>query len=191
MKYHIIHIRKITHLTLSVDCLYSPVKHFQITQVTTIFMQLALYQPDIPQNLGTMLRLSACMKTAVNLIEPCGFPYDDRKVRRAGMDYMDHVTLLRHHSWERFQDYHASLKGPRLILLTTKSSLSYTEFSFVPDDILLVGRESAGVPDEVAAYCDHAITIPMHPPMRSLNVAIAAAMVLGEALRQTDGLSLR
>jgi len=151
-------------------------------------MQLALYQPDIPQNLGTLLRLSACMGVEVSLIEPCGFPFDDRKVRRAGMDYIDHVQLLRHNSWERFNEYRKSIQpSARLVLLTTKAPLVYTDFAFAPNDILMVGRESAGVPDEVAAACDAAITIPMRPPLRSLNVAIAAAMVLGEALRQTDG----
>ena len=147
-------------------------------------MHLALYQPDIPQNLGTLLRFAACMQVEISVIEPCGFPFDDRKVRRAGMDYMDYVTLHRHDSWERFQEYHQQ-SGARLILLTTKSTLAYTDFSFIPTDILMVGRESAGVPEEVAEYADHKITIPMHPQMRSLNVAIAAAMVVGEAIRQT------
>jgi tRNA (cytidine/uridine-2'-O-)-methyltransferase len=149
-------------------------------------MQLALYQPDIPQNVGTMLRLAACMHINASIIDPCGFPLDDRKLRRSGMDYIDHVTLRRHLSWQKFQEYRQALPA-RLILLTTKSSHIYTEFTFAPTDILLVGRESAGVPDEVAASCDAAITIPMQQPMRSLNVAIAAAMVLGEALRQTNG----
>jgi len=146
-------------------------------------MQLAFFQPDIPQNLGTMLRLSACMNVGAILIEPCGFPYDDRKVRRAGMDYIDHVLLTRYASWEQFQEKKS--RASRLILLTTKSPLVYTDFAFMPEDILMVGRESAGVPDDVASACDAAVTIPMHPPMRSLNVAISAAMVLGEGLRQT------
>jgi tRNA (cytidine/uridine-2'-O-)-methyltransferase len=149
-------------------------------------MQLALYQPDIPQNLGTLLRLAACMQVDLSLIEPCGFPFDDRKVRRAGMDYIDQVTLHRHHSWERFVEYRVQT-GARLVLLTTKSPLAYTDFAFAASDILLVGRETAGVPEEVAALCDALVTVPMHPPMRSLNVAVAASMVLGEALRQVKG----
>ena len=147
-------------------------------------MQLALYQPDIPQNLGTLFRLAACMAVDVSLIEPCGFPFDDRKIRRAGMDYIEHVKLVRHISWQHFSQSRS--QHNRLILLTTKSPVIYTDFTFAPTDILLVGRESAGVPDEVAVTCDAAITIPMQHPMRSLNVAVAAAMVLGEALRQTE-----
>lgn len=150
-------------------------------------MHLVIYQPDIPQNLGTMLRLSACMNLHVELIEPCGFVYDDKKVRRAGMDYIDHVSLRRHVSWEKFLQFRQEqMPSSRLILMTTKSSLSYTSFAFKEEDMLLVGRESAGVPEEVSRACDVGLVIPMQPPLRSLNVAITAAMVIGEALRQVN-----
>lgn len=149
-------------------------------------MHLVIYQPDIPQNLGTMLRLAACTGVEVELIEPCGFVYDDKKVRRAGMDYIDHVTLRRHTSWQQFLYFRqGQYPSSRLVLLTTKTSHPYTAFTFREDDMLIVGRESAGVPEDVAAVSDVQLTIPMRPPLRSLNVAIASAMVLGEALRQT------
>lgn len=149
-------------------------------------MHLVIYQPDIPQNLGTMLRMAACTGVEVELVEPCGFVYDDKKVRRAGMDYIDHVTLRRHSSWQQFLQFKEShYPSSRLVLLTTKSPMPYTEFQFAPDDMLIVGRESAGVPDEVAAISNAQVVVPMRPPLRSLNVAIASAMVLGEALRQT------
>lgn len=150
-------------------------------------MRLALYQPDIPQNLGTLLRLAACMGVTVDIIEPCGFPLDDKKLKRAGMDYIDHVAIMRHVSFDKFQMWHGGIeRKPRLILLTTKSDMAYTNFCFMPEDILMVGRETVGVPSDVHGYADARITIPMRPPMRSLNVAVAAAMVLGEALRQTQ-----
>ncbi len=148
-------------------------------------MRLALYQPDIPQNTGTMMRLAACLGTGLDLIEPCGFVLDDRRLRRAGMDYLDSLDLVRHRSWDSFR---AARQGQRLVLLTTRASLSFTDFAFRPDDLILVGRESAGVPDEVHQAADAAILIPLHPPARSLNVALAAAMVLSEALRQTGSL---
>jgi tRNA (cytidine/uridine-2'-O-)-methyltransferase len=144
-------------------------------------MRLVMYHPDIPQNLGTLLRFGACMGVSIEVIEPCGFPLDDRKIRRAGMDYIDHVRFIRHASWEEFL---AENKAARKVLLTTKASVPYTEFAFAKDDILLVGSESAGVPEEVHQACEARVTIPMQPPMRSLNVAIAAAMVVGEGLRQ-------
>lgn len=144
-------------------------------------MSLALYQPDIAQNVGTILRLAACMGVEVDIIEPCGFPWDDRKVRRAGMDYIDHVTYRKHVSWEHFN----AQKQGRIIVLSTKATQPYTDFSYHASDVLLLGRESAGVPQEVFDACDAQVTIPMQPGMRSLNVAMAAGMVLGEMLRQT------
>ncbi len=144
-------------------------------------MRLALYQPDIPPNAGTMLRLAACMGVAVDLIEPCGFPFGDRDLRRAGMDYLDRVVLTRHASWSAFL---GARQSGRLILLTTRAESAYTGFRFAGDDILLVGRESAGVPEAVHAAADARVSVPMAAGCRSLNVAVAAAMVLGEALRQ-------
>jgi tRNA (cytidine/uridine-2'-O-)-methyltransferase len=149
-------------------------------------MRLALYQPDIPQNTGTILRLCACCGIEAHIIEPAGFPTSDRAFRRAGMDYLDAVTIVRHASWRAFESWRLSA-GHRLVLLTTSASLSYLDFSYRTDDILLVGRESAGVPDEVHASADARVVIPMRADLRSLNVAIAAAMVAGEALRQTSG----
>jgi tRNA (cytidine/uridine-2'-O-)-methyltransferase len=147
-------------------------------------LTLALFQPDIPQNCGTMLRMCACLGVNAAIIEPAGFPVSDRHFRRAGMDYLDEVTIDRHVSWTAFQHWRAE-KGRRLILLTTKSAENYTSFAFQPDDVVMVGRESAGAPDEVHDAADARLLIPMKPQMRSLNVAVSAAMVLGEALRQT------
>lgn len=151
-------------------------------------MRLALYQPDIPQNTGTMLRLAACLGLAVDLIEPCGFVWDDRRLRRSGMDYLDGVNLVRHESWAAFR---AATHPGRLVLLTTSGAIPYTEFAFRPSDTLMVGRETAGVPAEVHASADARIVIPMAPGARSLNVAVAAAMAVGEALRQTAATRLR
>ena len=150
-------------------------------------IRLALYQPDIPQNAGTMLRLCACLNVTAEIIEPAGFPVSDRAFRRAGVDYLDQVDLVRRPS---FADYVRELRAERrrLVLLSTKAPLVYTDFAFGPDDTLLVGRESSGAPDEVHAAADARIVIPMRAELRSLNVAIAAAMVLGEALRQTRDL---
>lgn len=152
-------------------------------------MRLALYQPDIPQNTGAMLRLAACFGVAVDLIEPCGFVWSDRRLRRAGMDYLEGVALTRHDSWGAFQAAReaASPRG-RLVLLTTAGSTSYLEFVFRPSDTLLVGRESAGVPPEVHAAADARLAIPMRAGVRSLNVALAAAIGLAEGLRQIDAL---
>ncbi len=147
-------------------------------------MRVALYQPDIPQNTGTILRLCACLGVAADIIEPAGFPVSDRHFRRAGMDYLDQVEIVRHASWRAFADWRAE-KSRRLALFTTKAAQPYLDFAFQPDDILLFGRESAGVPDEVAAHADARLLIPIAPQLRSLNVAMAAAMALGEALRQT------
>jgi tRNA (cytidine/uridine-2'-O-)-methyltransferase len=151
-------------------------------------MRLALYEPDIPQNAGTLMRLCACMDVAVDLIEPCGFVLDDRRFRRSAMDYFDRLDLSRHLSWEAFSDA-APDRGGRLILLTTKADTVYTDFLFQSGDTLLVGREGGGVPDAVHVAADARLRVPMAASMRSLNVAVAAAMVLGEALRQTAGFS--
>lgn len=145
---------------------------------------LALYQPDIPQNTGTMIRMAACLDVRVHLIEPAGFPLSDSALKRAGMDYLERAALIRHLDWDTFEEARKAA-GRRLVLLTTKSTLPYTDFTFRPDDMLLLGRESAGVPDAVHDGADARITIPMAAGMRSLNVAVSAAMVLGEALRQT------
>ena len=150
-------------------------------------MRLALFQPDIPQNTGTLLRFAACMGLAVDIIEPCGFLLDDRRLRRAGMDYLDNVALTRHNSWDRFVES-VDKMGARLVLLTTKSATSYVDFVFDSKDILLLGRESAGVPPEVHEAADARLLIPMVEGVRSLNVALAAAVVAGEALRQTGPL---
>ncbi|MCF6195801.1 MAG: tRNA (cytidine(34)-2'-O)-methyltransferase [Emcibacter sp.] len=145
-------------------------------------MQLALYQPDIPPNVGTILRMAACLNVAVNIIEPCGFPFGEKSFRRAGMDYIDQSKVIRHKSWDIFLD---NIGSARLILLTTKAAEIYTDVSYRPDDIILLGQESAGVPDEVHARADKRVIIPMMAETRSLNVALSASMVLGEALRQT------
>jgi tRNA (cytidine/uridine-2'-O-)-methyltransferase len=145
---------------------------------------LALYQPDIPQNTGTMLRLAACLGIGVHLIEPAGFDVSDRNLRRAGMDYLERVGITRHLSWRAFEEWRATT-GARLLLATTKADRPYTAFSYREDDLILIGRESAGVPDEVHQAADERILIPMRPGLRSLNVAVTAAMILGEALRQT------
>jgi len=147
-------------------------------------MRIALFQPDIPQNTGTILRFCACLNVEAHLIEPAGFPISDRHFRRAGMDYLDAVRIVRHDSWSKFEQWRKNA-GCRLILLTTKGERPYFEQRYQPDDVLMLGRESAGVPDEVAAAADARLVIPMQPGLRSLNVAMAAAMVTGEALRQT------
>jgi tRNA (cytidine/uridine-2'-O-)-methyltransferase len=146
-------------------------------------MRLALYQPDIPQNTGAILRLAACFGLPVDLIEPCGFVLDDRRLRRAGMDYLDRVALRRHSSWDAYQAWRSEAGG-RLILLTTKSAEPYAQCHFVATDTLMVGRESLGVPQEVHAAADVRLRIPMQAGLRSLNVAMAAAIVAGEAMRQ-------
>ena len=145
-------------------------------------MRVALFQPDIPQNTGAILRLGACLDVAVDLIEPCGFLLGDRHVRRAGLDYRDLVRLTRHASWDAFL---AARPAGRLVLLTTKADRSHLDFDFVADDTLLLGRESAGVPDRVHDTADGRVLIPMVEGQRSINVALSAAMICGEALRQT------
>jgi len=147
-------------------------------------MRLALYQPDIPQNLGAFIRLAACLGTPLDIIEPCGFPVDDKRIRRAAMDYVDLARIQRHASWEAFQ--HGRAPG-RLVLLTTGGATVLPNVRFRTDDILLLGRESAGVPAPVHEAADLRVRVPLQKGARSLNVALAAAMVLSEALRQTDG----
>lgn len=149
-------------------------------------MRIALYEPDIAQNTGTILRLCACLGVEAHIIEPAGFPTADRAFRRAGMDYLDQVAIVRHACWQAFADWRKA-DGGRLVLLTTHSRLSYLDHAFQTGDIVLLGRESAGVPDKVHAAADARLTIPMRPGLRSLNVAVAAAMVTGEALRKTGG----
>jgi tRNA (cytidine/uridine-2'-O-)-methyltransferase len=149
-------------------------------------MRIALFQPDIPQNTGTILRLAACLDIEAHIIEPCGFPSTDRAFRRAGMDYLDRVRLERHHSWSAFERWRRDVRT-RLVLFSTHATQCYLDHPFEPDDILLFGRESAGVPDEVRKAVDVALVIPMADGLRSLNVAMAAAMAVGEALRQTRG----
>lgn len=147
-------------------------------------MRIALYQPDIPQNTGTILRLCACLDIEAHIIEPAGFPTTDRALRRAGMDYIDAVFVVRHRSWTDFDAWRRGM-GHRLVLFTTAASLSYLDYCYQADDVLLFGRESAGVPPEVHAAADARVVIPLRPGLRSLNVAVAAAMAAGEALRQT------
>jgi tRNA (cytidine/uridine-2'-O-)-methyltransferase len=149
-------------------------------------MQLALYQPDIAQNAGTILRLCACLGVDAHIIEPAGFATSDRAFRRAGMDYLDHVTLLRHGSWAAFEEWRRWAQL-RLVLFTTKAESSYLDHRYSRDEVLLFGRESSGVPEHVRTAANTSLRIPLLRSLRSLNVAVAAAMALGEALRQTDG----
>jgi tRNA (cytidine/uridine-2'-O-)-methyltransferase len=146
-------------------------------------MRIALYQPDIPQNTGTILRLAACLGLEAHLIEPAGFPTSDRAFRRAGMDYLDRVALVRHAAWEEFEAWRRS-HGLRLVLFTTRAATPYLDHAFAPRDVLLFGRESSGVPAEVHAAAEVRLAIPMRHDMRSLNVAMTCAMAVGEALRQ-------
>jgi tRNA (cytidine/uridine-2'-O-)-methyltransferase len=152
-------------------------------------MRLALYQPDIAQNTGTILRLCACLGVPVDVIGPTGFDMSDRALKRAALDYLDHVDLTRHASFATFMERRSTTKPARgrLILLTTHAGTSHCDFPFSNDDTLMLGRESAGCPDAVHDCVDARIAIPMQPGLRSLNVAVAAAIVLGEALRQTGG----
>lgn len=151
-------------------------------------MRLALFEPDIPPNLGTILRLGACLETPVHVIEPCGFPFSVQAIRRSAMDYLEHAEIHRHDSWQHFLD--AKPNG-RLVLMTTRAAIPYTDFRFAPDDILLFGRESKGAPDYVHAAADARLLIPIRPDLRSINVATAAAIVLGEALRQCNAFPRR
>ncbi|GJL84411.1 MAG: tRNA (cytidine(34)-2'-O)-methyltransferase [Micavibrio sp.] len=145
-------------------------------------MKVCLYQPDIPQNVGAMMRLCACLGVPLDVIGPCGFVWDEKKIRQAGMDYVDKVTLTRHSSWQQFI---ASNPDVRIILMTTKTDTPYTAFEFQDGDILLAGRESAGVPDDIHDAAHARIAITMQNDLRSLNIVNATAMILGEALRQT------
>lgn len=146
-------------------------------------MRLALFEPDIPQNTGSLIRLGACFGVPIDIIEPCGFLWSEPKLRRAGMDYLGEADITRHASWNAFR---AARSGARLVLLTTKGAQSYLDFAFAASDILLLGRESAGVPQDVHEAADARLLIPMRAGLRSLNVAMAGAIVLSEALRQTQ-----
>jgi tRNA (cytidine/uridine-2'-O-)-methyltransferase len=145
-------------------------------------MRIALFEPEIAGNVGAVLRLGACLGVAVDLIEPMGFAWDDRRVRRAAMDYIDHVTIARHAGFGAFR---TAIGSRRLVLFTTKGRQSAYDFSFMADDVLLFGKESAGVPPDIADACDARVRIPMRPQVRSMNLAISTALALGEALRQT------
>jgi len=148
-------------------------------------MRIALYEPEIAGNVGAVMRLGACLGVAVDLIEPLGFAWDDRRVRRAAMDYIDHVSVTRHADFAAFR---TARTGGRLVLFTTRATLSAYEFAFAADDILLFGKESAGVPQAVADACDVALRLPIRAEVRSMNLATAAALALGEGLRQTGAL---
>jgi tRNA (cytidine/uridine-2'-O-)-methyltransferase len=147
-------------------------------------VRIALYQPDIPQNTGTILRLCACLEVEAHIIEPAGFPTSDRHFRRAGMDYLDQVSIVRHDSWRHFENWRREA-GHRLALFTTKGAVPYLEHRYADDEMLLFGRESAGVPEDVAAAAESRVVIPMRESLRSINLAMTVAMALGEALRQT------
>ena len=148
-------------------------------------MRIALFEPEIAQNVGAVLRLGACLGVAVDLIEPMGFVWDDRRVRRTAMDYIDHVEIVRHSDFSSFRN---TIGEQRMLLFTTKSSQSAYDFAYRSDDVLLFGKESAGVPPAVAEACDTRLRIPVRPEVRSLNLATSAALALGEALRQTAAL---
>ncbi len=148
-------------------------------------MRIALFEPEIAGNVGAVMRLGACLGAAVELIEPMGFAWDDRRVRRTAMDYIDHVTVTRHAGFDAFQ---AAMASRRLVLFTTKSDSALHDFRFMADDVLLFGKESAGVPAEVAQVCHARLRIPMRAQVRSMNLATSAAIALGEALRQTGGI---
>jgi tRNA (cytidine/uridine-2'-O-)-methyltransferase len=153
-------------------------------------LRLALYQPDIPQNAGTMIRLCACLGVAVDIVEPAAFDVSDRHFRRSGMDYLERAAIMRHDGFGAFEDWRRCA-GHRLILAETDGATAHLDFAFRPGDIVMVGRESAGVPPEVYAAADAGVHVPMRPGLRSLNVAVAAAVVLGEGLRQVGGFAAR
>ena len=148
-------------------------------------MRIALYEPDIPQNTGNIFRLGACLGVDVDIIEPTGFIFDDKKFKRSAMDYIDHLNYKRHLDWNHFLKWVKDNQF-RLILMTTKSNKSYYEFKFQPSDILLFGRESAGVPNDVHHVVDHRLTIPMKNEVRSINLSSSVALVIGEGLRQIN-----
>lgn len=145
-------------------------------------IHIALFQPDIPQNVGAAIRLCACLGITLDIIEPCGFPWDSKKIKQSGMDYLEEATIIRHDSWEKFQEAYEEW---RLVLMTTKASIPYTDFKFSEHDILIAGRESAGVPLDVHQSVENRIKIPMYGETRSLNIINATSMITGEALRQT------
>ena len=147
-------------------------------------MRLALFEPDIPQNTGALLRLAACLGVEVDLIEPCGFLLDDRRLKRAALDYLTDLPVRRHASWEAFVADHDSRS--RLVLMTTSGSMALHRFAFAADDTIILGRESAGAPEAVHCAASARVVIPLRPPARSLNVALTGAIALAEALRQTD-----
>jgi tRNA (cytidine/uridine-2'-O-)-methyltransferase len=149
-------------------------------------MRIALFEPDIAQNTGTILRLAACLGVEAHIVEPAGFPVSDRAFRRAGMDYLAQVALTRHRSWQAFEDWRRAA-GARLVLFSTQAERSYLEHAYDAGDVLMFGRESAGVPPQVHAAADARLVIPIRAGLRSLNVAMACAMAVGEALRQTGG----
>lgn len=149
-------------------------------------MQIALYEPDIAQNTGTILRLCACLGVDGHLIGPAGFPSSDRAFRRAGMDYLDRVRIERHVTWMAFEAWRKAA-GARVVLFSTRATTSYLDFAYRPDDVLLFGRETSGVPEDVHTAADARLIIPMRAGLRSINVAVTCAMALGEALRQTSG----
>jgi len=150
-------------------------------------MRIALYQPDIPQNTGNIFRLGACLGISVDIIEPTGFIFDDKKFKRSAMDYIDHIDYKKHIDWQHFYDWSKKNKF-RLILLTTKTNQSFYKFEFCSSDILLFGRESAGVPDDIHKIVDHRLTIPMKDGVRSINLSSSVALVIGEGLRQTNSI---
>ena len=150
-------------------------------------MRIALYQPDIPQNTGNIFRLGACLGVSIDIIEPTGFIFDDKKFKRSAMDYIDHLNYKRHIDWQHFYDWSLEKKY-RLILMTTKARQSFYEFEFHSSDILLFGRESAGVPDNIHQIVSHRLTIPMKKGVRSINLSSSVALVLGEGLRQTNSI---
>ena len=147
-------------------------------------LHLSLYQPDIPQNVGAAIRLCACLDMGLDIIEPCGFPWNDRKIRQSAMDYIDLLTIDRFSSWDNFQNTQKNKK--RIILMTTKAAMPYTEFNFEAGDILLAGQESLGVPEHIHNEVDARIYVPMNPNARSLNVVNASAIILSEAQRQIN-----
>jgi tRNA (cytidine/uridine-2'-O-)-methyltransferase len=153
-------------------------------------MRIALFEPDIPQNTGTILRLAACLGVEAHLIGPAGFPTTDRAFRRAGMDYLDQVEVVRHVSWPDFEGWRRDA-GARLVLFSTQATTSFLDHAFQAGDVLLFGRESGGVPPEVHAAADARLLVPMRPGLRSINVAVTCAMALSEALRQTSGFPAR
>lgn len=149
-------------------------------------IEIALFEPDIPQNVGTILRLGACLGIAVHVIEPCGFPFSKRTLKRSLMDYEAHIDLRRHDDWQAFDHWRKEQKRP-IALATTKASEPFMDIHYQPDHIILMGSESRGVPDQVHRAANHRILIPMRPGLRSINVALSAAMIVGEAMRQTGG----